>query len=431
MTTRRSSANASASASANASANASADDRADAGCAPGDDARASERPRARVTGDVRTSCPMWHVKNHPMSGITPWALCAVLRRWGGGVDARRSAGKVAFLWAMSWANACAAIGDWVLGVRWRRTRVRDDPVIIVGHPRTGTTHLHNVLARDEGRFGTCTTFDVGFPSGFLTSRFLAPLMEKMMDDTRPMDNMALTMSTPQEDELATNQLSAGASPYSALMFMTEEPKFRKYIELREDHEEYPIEKEELERWRSAFMTFVRKLQYKCGEDKRLLLKSPVHAARIRLLRSIFPRAQFVFISRHPYEVFQSTMNMVDKYYWQCYFKEPTQDQVLDYVLTHGEMLHNAYVRDSKELPADALYEVRFDDLDTKPLETMRKLYEHFEWDGFDENVAPTLRAYTQSLADFKKNKFEPLSDDAKKLVQRRWHRWFTDLNYQM
>jgi len=396
----------------------------------GDAVDASARASARATR-VRTSCPWWHVKNHPMSGITPWALWTLLRRRWRGVDARWSAGKLVFLFVMSWVNAVGAIGDWATRRRWRRARVRDDPVFIVGHPRTGTTHLHNIMARDEGRFGTCSTFEVGFPSGFLTSRFMAPLLEKLMDKTRPMDNMALTMSTPQEDELATNQLSGGTSPYSALLFMTEEPEFRKYIELREDHEEYPIEKEELERWREAFMTFVRKLQYKHGEDKRLLLKSPVHAARIRLLKSMFPRAQFVFISRHPYEVFKSTMNMVDKYYWQCYFKEPTQDQVLEYVLTHGEMLHNAYARDSKELPADALYEVRFDDLDTEPLETMRKLYEHFKWKNFDEEVAPSMREYTKSLADFKKNLFADLSDDTKKLVQRRWHRWFTDLNYKM
>jgi hypothetical protein len=42
------------------------------------------------------------------------------------------------------------------------------------------------------------------------------------------------------------------------------------------------------------------------QDKRLVLKSPPHTARVRLLREIFPGAKFVHISRDPYEIYQST-----------------------------------------------------------------------------------------------------------------------------
>ena len=115
------------------------------------------------------------------------------------------------------------------------------------------------------------------------------------------------------------------------------------------------------------MTFVRKLQYRCGEDKRLVLKSPVHCARVKLLKEMFPRAQFIFISRHPYDVFKSSVNMADKYYWQCYLQQPTVEQVQEYILRQGEILHDAYVRDSKLLPQDALYEIRFDELDAEIL----------------------------------------------------------------
>jgi hypothetical protein len=36
--------------------------------------------------------------------------------------------------------------------------------------------------------------------------------------------------------------------------------------------------------------------------KPLLLKSPVHTARIPLLLKLFPRARFVYLHRNPYEV---------------------------------------------------------------------------------------------------------------------------------
>ena len=39
-----------------------------------------------------------------------------------------------------------------------------EPVFILGHPRTGTTHLHNLLAMDP-RFAYANTFQVGASGG--------------------------------------------------------------------------------------------------------------------------------------------------------------------------------------------------------------------------------------------------------------------------
>ena len=58
-------------------------------------------------------------------------------------------------------------------------------------------------------------------------------------------------------------------------------------------------------WRAAFLHFLRKLQYRAGPHKRLLLKSPVHTARIETLLDIFPHACFICVHRDPYAVFAS------------------------------------------------------------------------------------------------------------------------------
>jgi hypothetical protein len=36
-----------------------------------------------------------------------------------------------------------------------------------------------------------------------------------------------------------------------------------------------------------------------GGTKPLLIKSPVHTARVRLLLKLFPKAKFIYIHRHP------------------------------------------------------------------------------------------------------------------------------------
>ena len=232
-------------------------------------------------------------------------------------------------------------------------------MFILGHPRTGTTHLHNLLSKDD-RFAYATTFSVGFPSGFLSTSWLAPYLGLIMDDTRPMDNMALAWNTPQEDEVAVNQLSSGASPYMPLMFMRRESLFRRYYTMRD------ATAKELKRWQDAFLYFCKKTQLAAGgAHKRLLLKSPVHTARVNLFHQMFPKATFIFIHRHPYEVFQSAVHMADAYYWQCYFQLPSAEDVEEFILYQGELLHKAYKEDIGAIEPSRKSEVRFEHLNGK------------------------------------------------------------------
>ena len=73
-------------------------------------------------------------------------------------------------------------------------------------------------------------------------------------------------------------------------------------------------------WQRCFLWFLRKvtLRYSGGgrgsAPKPLLIKSPVHTARIALLLRLFPRARFVYVHRDPLDVFASARNMASKYY---------------------------------------------------------------------------------------------------------------------
>ena len=54
------------------------------------------------------------------------------------------------------SDACPQI---LYGRKIRETKVTQAPVFIIGHPRTGTTHMHNLLNLDE-RFYAPNTFEV-------------------------------------------------------------------------------------------------------------------------------------------------------------------------------------------------------------------------------------------------------------------------------
>ena len=73
-------------------------------------------------------------------------------------------------------------------------------------------------------------------------------------------------------------------------------RYDKYLTFRE------ASLDEIARWQSALKWFVQKLAYSKG-NRPLVLKSPAHTGRVRLLLEAFPEARFIHIHRNPYDVF--------------------------------------------------------------------------------------------------------------------------------
>jgi len=83
------------------------------------------------------------------------------------------------------------------GRRIRAAKIDQPPVFIIGHWRSGTTYLHELMVRDE-RFAFPTTYECFAPHHFLSSRRWAPfLMKGVIPEKRPMDNMPAGFDLPQ------------------------------------------------------------------------------------------------------------------------------------------------------------------------------------------------------------------------------------------
>ena len=92
---------------------------------------------------------------------------------------------------------------WILngwhGERVRSTTIDRPPLFVIGHWRTGTTLLHELLIRDP-RFGFPDMQDCFNPNhALLTSGFFKRYCRWMLPDKRPMDNMRVGWERPQED----------------------------------------------------------------------------------------------------------------------------------------------------------------------------------------------------------------------------------------
>ena len=107
--------------------------------------------------------------------------------------------------AFSLANTLLSLPERVLLPRLLRRPV-PDPIFVVGTHRSGTTHLHNLLALDP-QFVAPRNYQVLNPVGFLFSGWLwAPLLTLILPRKRPMDNMDFSLFTAQEEEFALGNL---------------------------------------------------------------------------------------------------------------------------------------------------------------------------------------------------------------------------------
>src|SRR5438552_3060977 len=111
-----------------------------------------------------------------------------------------------------------------------RTPIRHAPLFILGHWRSGTTFLHELLILDE-RHNYPSTYESLEPHHFLlTERLAKRYLNFVVPERRPMDNMSAGFDRPQEDEFALCMMGV-PSPYLQIAFPNHGPVFEEYFDL--------------------------------------------------------------------------------------------------------------------------------------------------------------------------------------------------------
>ncbi|MBL8849317.1 MAG: sulfotransferase [Planctomycetaceae bacterium] len=331
----------------------------------------------------------------------------------------RYLGRAAAITGMAALNSCVgALEQLRYGSAIRRARP-PAPLFVLGLPRSGTTHLHNLLSQDD-RFGFPNTYQAMNPRIFLlTESWLAPQQQKFLPETRPMDNVRWGMSMPAEDEFAIMGLS-GLSPFGSSLFPRGHSRYDRHYDLSE------ASPQERRRWQQALLHFLKKLHVR--DERPLILKSPAHTARIPLLLEMFPDARFVCIHRHPYDVYVSGIHTVRKALpvsaLQCW----DTDELSRGTEQAFRMMLDAYFEHRHRIPEGRLVEVEYRQVEQSPLETLRRIYEALSLPEF-ATAEPAFAAYISSLEGYRKNRFADVDPEVKVRLQREWRRCFKEWGY--
>jgi hypothetical protein len=297
----------------------------------------------------------------------------------------------------------------VYGRRVARTPIREAPLFILGHWRTGTTFLHELLVLDE-RHTYPNTYECLEPNHFLlTERFMTRWLRFLMPSHRPMDNMAAGWERPQEDEFALCMIGQ-PSPYLTIAFPNRPPQYSEYLDL------HGLTPQALARWKRAFLGFLKRLTFK--DPRRLVLKSPPHTCRIGVLLELFPDARFVHIVRDPYVVFPSTVNLWRSLYQAHSLQKPTYAGLEEQVFSTFRRMYDKLDEGRRLVKPGRFFEVHYEELIRDPTGQLQALYERLDLGGFDK-LLPRLQDYLARVAGYETNRYE-LSPELQAEITRRW-----------
>jgi hypothetical protein len=352
-------------------------------------------------------------------GANPGTLLQVLARNGPIPPSRWPHALLALTASLARAPFTAYERDHVRRKR-DQARAMPAPVFIVGHWRSGTTHLYSLLARSS-RFAYVSPLAVGLPWDFLVmGRLLRPLLERALPKDRFIDRMAVNPDSPQEDEIALASMQA-VSFYHGLYFPR---RFRQNFDAGIFFD--GCREKEVRRWQEALRLFLEKIALE-QPGRRVLIKNPVYTARVAMLRAMWPDAKFIHIYRNPYVVFQSTRNFYRKLLPEFALQPHDQVDTDRTILEAYPRMMDALLTDTAQLPEGSFAEVCFETFEQQPLAEAERIYRTLGLEGF-ETDRPAFQSYLDSIGDYRKNTY-PFPPEDNRRVEHHWGRFIRRWGY--
>ena len=348
--------------------------------------------------------------------VTGWLMLLVRNRFAVGLSCVPMA-LVATATSV-FNSSLGAIQAILLGRKIAQTEIKHDPIFVIGHWRTGTTLVHELVALDP-RHTYSDTYACFAPNHFLISAWLLrPFLRFLLPARRPMDNMAAGWDRPQEDEFALCNMGV-RSPYLTLAFPNRPAQDQEYLDLE------ALPAEALARWKRGLVWFLTCLTVR--SPKRIVLKSPAHTCRIKVLLDLFPDARFIHLVRDPHVIFPSTVNLWKRLCRDQGLQRPNYRNLQEHVFDSLNRMYETFQRDRQLISDSRFCQVRYEDLVEDPIEQVRMIYDRLELGDFDK-VLPALREYVGQQADYQTNRYE-LSEETRAEIGRRWDSYIKQYGY--
>jgi hypothetical protein len=261
------------------------------------------------------------------------------------------------------------------------------PVVIAGLPRTGTTHLHNLLAT---------------PPTFRTM----PYWESVEPFPLPQE----IGRNPQEPDPRRTRMDVAVGVINIVM-----PHFALMHEMTTDHvhEEIQLLANDVStmlfetlaavpRWRDYYRAHdqtphyqylarqLKAMQFLRG-GRRWLLKSPQHLEQVPVLDRVFPDSIVVFTHRDPVPVALSMIAMIT-YSARMHRSPVPVEQIADSWIDRLDQMLTALVRERDTIGPERSIDIRFDDFMANELGVAERVYA-LAGEPFSEQARAAIAGY--------------------------------------
>lgn len=243
------------------------------------------------------------------------------------------------------------------------------PIIVVGLPRSGTTHLLNLMAADQ-RLRSLPLWEsyepLPMPGETILEDGTDPRYKRCADQWNLMQQTAPTLAAmhPMNPDHIHEELELMGPDFASYNFewLTMSPRWRDHYYNTDQTPHYEYMK-----------TVLKILQWRQGPD-RWVLKCPQHLEQLPVLSKVFPDATFAVTHRDPVSVIQSAITMLA--YGQRMNRHKVEMQALvDYWSDRIEHLLRACVRDRDLLPASQSIDVPFHEFMADDVGMVKRIYD--------------------------------------------------------
>ncbi|WP_407662056.1 sulfotransferase family protein [Mycolicibacterium elephantis] len=253
----------------------------------------------------------------------------------------------------------------------RHPEIRDielvAPIIIAGLPRTGTTHLHNLLAAGP-TFRTIPYWESNEPFPLPSEIGVEPDPRRVRMDAAVEFMNAVMPHFALMHEMTTDhvheEIQLLANDFSSMLFETlaHVPRWRDYYLTHDQTPHY-----------EHLKTQLKALQFLRG-GRRWLLKSPQHLEQLPVLNHVFPDVVMIVTHRDPVPVVLSMLAML-AYSARMHCSPVPVDDIAASWVDRLELMLGALIRDRDVIPPQRSIDVRFDDFMADEMGTAAAIYD--------------------------------------------------------
>ena len=248
------------------------------------------------------------------------------------------------------------------------------PIIVAGLPRSGTTHLLNLMAADS-RLRALPLWEsyepVPMPGESLNSEGVDPRYQRCEDQWHMMQSMSplLAAMHPMNPDHIHEELELMGPDFASYNYewLSPSPRWRDhyYATDQTPHYEYMKTVLKLLTWQDGDVT---------GHNTQWVLKCPQHLEQLPVLHQVFPQAMVAVTHRDPVSVVQSAITMLA--YGQRSTRHTVElDPLLDYWTDRVVHLLQGCTADRDSLPAGRSIDVLFHEFMADDLAMVEKIYQ--------------------------------------------------------